>query len=96
MASSSSALDVWSVASDLSDESWQGIRSNMRDAQCQTEPTPWLKTLAQLKEDARLRRGQAQAAVAATAQSSAQPPAQRPQAGNGKNYFRHLGDRCGR
>ena len=49
MASSSSASDVWSVASDLSDESWQGIRSNMRDAQCQTDPLPWLKTLAQLK-----------------------------------------------
>ena len=97
MASSSSASDVWSVASDQSDESWQGIRSNIRDAQCQTERIPWLKTLEQLKEDdERLRRDQAQAAAAAAAQSSAQPPAQRPQAGNGQNYFRKLGDRCGR
>ena len=95
MASSSSASDVWSVASDQSDESWQGIRSNMRDAQCQTEPSPFWKTLAQLKEDERLTRDQAQAAAAAAAQSSAQPPAQRPQAGNGKNYFIHLGDRSG-
>ena len=96
MDSSSSASDVWSVVSDESDESWQKIRSNMRDAQCQTEPSPFWKTLAQLKEDERLTRDQAQAAAAAAAQSSAQPPAQRPQAGNGKNYFIHLGDRSGR
>ena len=105
MASSSSPSDVWSASNLSSDDEWQGIPLNRRDAECQTDPIPFMMTLAQLIEEDRLRWARAQAAVVAApaqaadvaapaqaaAASSAQPPAQRPLAGNGMKYFTFLG-----
>ena len=59
MASSSSLSDLWSGASNLSDDSWQGIRSNRRDAECQADQLPFMMTLAQLIEEGRLSLAQA-------------------------------------
>ena len=109
MASSSSRSEALS-ASNMSDDSWQGIRSIQRDAECQTDHLPFMMTLADIIEEDRLSWARAQAAdvaapsqasvVAAQAQaaahSRAQPPAQLPQLGKTNGYFQELGDRCGR
>ena len=110
IASSSSPSDVWSVASNLSNAPWQGVPFDRRDAGCQTDHLPFMRTLADIIEEDRLSWARAQAAAVAApaqaaavaapaqaaAQSSAQPPAQRPQAGNGMNYFNILGNLMGR
>ena len=99
------ASDTMEVASDeesmSSNGSWHQMPPVLQDAACQTDALPSLKPLAVIIEEYLSNRGQAQtAAVAAPAQaaagSSAQPPALRPQAGNGKNYFTVLGNFCGR
>ena len=76
-----------SSASDMSDGSWNRVRPDMRDAECQTEQLPCMMPLAEIMQAAAVA-----APAQAAAQSSAQPPAQRPQAGNKNGYFFILGN----
>ena len=89
-----------SSASDMSDGSWNRVRPDMRDAECQTEQLPCMMPLAEIMQAAVVAAPAHAAVVAApaqaAAQSSAQPPAQLPQLGEKDGYFLRLGNESGR
>ena len=97
---SSWSLSEPSSASDMSVGSWNRVRPDMRDAECQTEQLQCMMPLAEIMQAAAVAAPAHAAFVAApaqaAAQSSAQPPAQLPQLGEKDGYFLRLGNESGR